>query len=140
MQLVEQQEDAIQDTVCSLLVRNQPIFKVNQVEQAVRNETGLEVKRNQVAKFMKKEMHLGYRQVRTVPVQCNTQRCLVLRQQYALKMLPLLESKKRVINIDESSVPFLDFRHHKWAPRSCKNSIPRRDLAPKVNMIVAIDT
>ena len=29
-------------------------------------------------------------------------RCLVLRQQYALKMLPLLESGRRIINVDES--------------------------------------
>ena len=55
-------------------------------------------------------------------------------------MLPLLASGKRIINIDESSVPFLDFRHHKWGPKCEKNSLSRKDLAQKINMIVAIDT
>ncbi len=39
---------------------------------------------------MKKELGLGYRRVQKVPIQGNSERCLVLRQQYALKMLPLL--------------------------------------------------
>ena len=41
---------------------------------------------------MKKELGLGYRRVQKVPIQGNSERCLVLRQQYALKMLPLLKS------------------------------------------------
>ena len=55
-------------------------------------------------------------------------------------MLPLLASKKRIINIDESSVPFLDFRHHKWGLKGEKNSMSRKDLTQKVNMIAAVDT
>ena len=83
---------------------------------------------------------MSYRKVLHTANLVNTDRSLVLRQKFAQKMLPILASQRRVINIDESSVPCLDFRHHKWAPRSEKNSMAHKDLAPKVNMIVAIDT
>ena len=51
----------------------------------------------------------------------------------------LLEGK-RIINIDESSVPFMDYRRFKWARRGTKNTFARKELTPKVNMIVALDT
>ena len=47
-------------------------------------------------------MGLGFRLAKTVPLQVNLGRSLVLRQQYALKMLPLLEANRRIINVDES--------------------------------------
>ena len=53
-------------------------------------DTGLEVTPTQVKVILKAELGLGYRMAKKIPVQCNTERCLVLRQQYALKMLPLL--------------------------------------------------
>ena len=51
---------------------------------------------------MKDDLGLGYRMSRKVPVQDNSERCLVLRQQYAMRMLPLLKDGKRILNIDES--------------------------------------
>ena len=53
-------------------------------------ETGIKVKLGQVKVILKDELGLGYRMAKKIPVQCNTERCLVLRQQYALAMLPLL--------------------------------------------------
>ena len=55
-------------------------------------------------------------------------------------MLPVLLSGKRVINIDETWLPYLDFQNHKWAPKGELNSMACKDLIPKVNMIVAMDT
>ena len=55
-------------------------------------------------------------------------------------MLPLLLEGKHIINIDESSIPFLDFRRAKWEPRGQKNTISIKDLSAKVNMIAALDT
>ena len=83
---------------------------------------------------------MSYRKIIHTAYLANSDRSLVLRQEFAKLMLPLLASKKRIINIDESSVPFLDFRHHKWHSKAEKNSISRKDLTQKVNMIVAIDT
>jgi hypothetical protein len=55
-------------------------------------------------------------------------------------MLPILLSGKRVINVDETWVPYLDFRNHKWAPKGHCNTVSSKDLVPKVNMIAALDT
>ena len=44
-------------------------------------------------------------------------------------MLPLLLEGKRIINIDESSVPHLDFRRAKWAPKGEKNSISVKEMS-----------
>ena len=64
----------------------------------------MELPRPQICKFMRGQLGLGYRKASGVPVQSNSERCLVLRQQYALRMIQLLQSNKRVINVDESWV------------------------------------
>ena len=44
-----------------------------------------------VRKVLREELHLRYRRTKKVPQQANSQRCKVLRQQYALTLLSLLE-------------------------------------------------
>ena len=61
-------------------------------------------------------MGLGYRLAKTVPIQSNDERCLVLRQQYALRILPLLESGRRIINVDESWLTGTHFIRRIWVP------------------------
>ena len=51
---------------------------------------------------LKQELRLSYRRTRTTPPQANAQRCLVLRQQYALAIMPLLERRSRILNADET--------------------------------------
>ena len=63
----------------------------------------------QVKTIMKDDLGLGYRLTRKVPVQGNSERCLVLRQQYAMNMLPLLRDGKRILNIDESWLNEVNF-------------------------------
>ena len=45
-----------------------------------------------VSHVLRKELGLGYRKLVKVPIQANSERCLVLRQQYALKIFQLLAS------------------------------------------------
>ena len=89
---------------------------------------------------MRKEMHLGYRHIRVQPVQVNTQRCLVLRQQYAFKMLPLLESKRRIINVDESWMNNTRFVRKMWLPSNVASTITDKQVQPRISLLVAIDT
>ena len=49
---------------------------------------------------MKDHMGLAYRMSRKIPALGNSERCLVLRQQYAMVMLELLKNGKRKINAD----------------------------------------
>ena len=59
---------------------------------------------------------------------------------YAKKMLALLDQGARVINIDETWLPHLDFRNKKWRRRGEENSMSSKPLSQRVNMIAALDT
>ena len=111
-----QKRQAIEETVTERLVNNMAIARAQQVQAAVSTRTGLEVSLPLVRKTMRKELGMGYRKAATVPVQANSERCLVLRQQYALRMFPLLESGRRIINVDESWLSQTRFVRRMWAP------------------------
>ena len=51
---------------------------------------------------MKKDLGLLYRRAKPIAIQCNSERCLVLRQQYAKAMIDLIMEKWNVVNVDES--------------------------------------
>ena len=93
-----------------------------------------------VRDVMKNDFGLRYRKVKQIPWRGNSERCLVTRQLYAKKMLSLLDQSKRIINIDETWLPVLDFRRKKWRVPGDTNSVPSKNLSPKVNMIAALDT
>ena len=88
----------------------------------------MEVGRQKVAKSLRKDLHFGYRVVKTVPIQSNNERCLVLRQQYALKLLPLLERGRRIINIDESWLNQTRFLRRMWAPADAKFTVTDKQV------------
>ena len=67
-----------------------------------------------VRKVLRHDLGLRFRKVKTIPYQGNMQRCLVLRQKYALTMIEILLSGKRVLNIDETFLISTDFRRCKW--------------------------
>ena len=52
----------------------------------------------------------------------------------------MLGEGKRIINIDETWLPHLDFRSKKWRQRGERNTISARQLGHRVNMIAALDT
>lgn len=83
---------------------------------------------------------MSYKRIHKTAFHANANSSLVKRLEYAKAMLPILASGRRVINIDESTIPFLDFRNHKWGQIGMKNTRSSKDLAPKVNMIAALDT
>ena len=65
---------------------------------------------------------------------------MVTRMLYAKKMFELLERRSRIINIDETWLPHLDFRNKKWRQRGERNTISTKTLSHRVNMIAAVDT
>ena len=83
---------------------------------------------------------MGYRLAKTVPIQGNSERCLVLRQQYALRLLPLLASKKRIINVDESWINQTRFLRRIWAPSDSSGSVTDKQVSPRISLLVALDT
>ena len=93
-----------------------------------------------VRQVLRKDMHMGYRFAKEVPVQCNTERNLVLRQQYSLRILPLLESGKRIINVDESWLSQTRFLRRTWVPSDSPSTFRAKQVAPRISLLLALDT
>ena len=74
---------------------------------------------------------MRYRVLKRVAYQGNSERCLVMRMLYAKKMFTLLDQGKRIINIDETWLPHLDFRNKKWRARGERIGHP---LFPRVDL------
>ena len=72
-------KDAIEIATKSMLQINRPIVSLGQVQSAVEDQAGLEVPKKMVSAVLRKDLCMGYRLARTVPVQGNLERCLVLR-------------------------------------------------------------
>ena len=68
-------------------------------------------------------MGMSYRKVRKLPVQVNLPRCVILRQQYALEMIALLGSGKRIIQVDETWLNETNFDRSLWQPKNVVKSI-----------------
>ena len=61
-----------------------------QVCQQVKETENVEVSRKMVASVMKKELHLSFLKAKKLNHQANSERALILRQQYGMKMLEML--------------------------------------------------
>ena len=63
-----------------MLERFVPIQKAADVKKQVKLNHEIEVGTNDIRKILKQELGLKYRVAKTVPIQSNDARCLVLRQ------------------------------------------------------------
>ena len=100
----------------NMLERSIPIVNAAKIQTEAKRLHNVELSLPKVRESLKTELGLGYRRAKKVPVQCNSERCLVLRQQYALKMLKLLGGEDRCINIDESWLNETNFTRKMWCP------------------------
>ena len=85
-----------------------------QVKNEVKKSADLDVSLAAVQRVLRRDFDMRYRVLKKVEFQGNSQRCLVTRMLYAKKMFELLEQGARIINIDETWLPHLDFRNKKW--------------------------
>ena len=105
-----------------MLSANKQIVRALQVQKVVERNDGPKVGLELVRDVMKKDLGMGYRRARTVTIQANSERCLVLRQQFALRFLPLMESGRRIINVDESWLNQTRFNRKLWVPADAPGS------------------
>ena len=136
----KQIQEAVKTVVAHMLEMSIPIVKADTVVEAVRRDNGLIVTAQQVRTIMRDQMGLGYRLIKKVPVQGNSERCLVLRQQYAMKMIPLLQEGKHIINIDESWLNETNFTHQMWCPPQTPATISLKPISHRLALIAALDT
>ena len=117
-----------------------PIEKAADIKAKVAAEFEVEVPLKRVCQIFRQEMGLKYKMIKNIAWQGNSERNMVLRQQFAIRMLALLQQGKRIINVDESWLSHTDFRRRKWKAHGMTNSVPRRNVNPRISCIGAVDT
>ena len=130
----------MRDEATAMLSRNRPIWKAAQLQKALGGEQGEHLSNQAVRRVLRRDLRLRYRRVKKIPVQANSERCLVLRQQYALKMLLHLSKGKRVINVDESWISETDFSRRMWCPVTAAATVTERAVIPRLALLAALDT
>ena len=57
---------------------------------------------------------MRYKRVKRIAFQGNIEKNLVLRQRFGMRLLELLQSGKRIINVDETWLVDTQFIRSKW--------------------------
>ena len=79
-----------------------------------------------VAAVMKENMGMRYRRIKQISMKQNSEQNLLLRQQWALIYMGLDNSKKIILNIDESWLDRMDYRRMKWMAYGSTNSVAKK--------------
>ena len=88
---------------------------------------------------MKKDLQLSYLRAKKLNLQANSERALVLRQQYGLKMLALMQKGSRIVNIDETWLNETSFIRRAWGKRDGTGNTILHRVSPRISMISALD-
>ena len=131
---------ATESVASGMLVRDRAIRTSQQVQHEVKAQHQVELSQAVIRSVLRKQLGLGYRMAQRVPIHANTERCLVLRQQYALAMLPLLRSGRRIINVDETWLNESNFTRKVWCYPDAPGTQPLRAMSASLSMIAALDT
>ena len=54
--------------------------------------------------------------------------------------MKLIQTKKRIINIDESWIDSGDYRRRSWQRKGVTNANPVKKVSPRITLIVAVDS
>ena len=128
----------IDSIIDKLVSERQSIWSVKQIKDLVLKEHKQKVS-PALIRFSLKNVHgLSYRKIKRIPFAGNSEQSKVLRSLYAQKMLKVLQSGQRIINIDESWIPAADFRLRRWRRRGMLNTSADKLLSQKVNIITAM--
>ena len=109
--------EEIGEYIFNLNEENHFIDSVEAVQRKLKSERNISVKQKKIANIMKRDLNMSYRKIQTVTVRTNSEKNLVIRQQFALKLIEVLQSGKRVINVDQTWLGMSDFRRMKWSPK-----------------------
>ena len=119
---------------------SQPIRNAQDVIAAVKDSKNLIVSKKLVRETMKKDMGLSFVKAKKLHVNANSPKVMVQRQQYAIKMLELLEQGTRIINIDETWLNETSFIRNVWTDKKGFGNTRLNTVAPRLSMIAALDT
>ena len=116
------------------------IDSVASLKDKLKQEHSIDVKPALVKDVLKRDLRMRYKLVKPISWFENSIKSKILRQQFALAFLEIDLEKKVILNIDETALGHSDFRRRKWRPHRHTNSVAKLAIAPRVSMIVGLDT
>ena len=117
-----QKEDAIERKAGHFLLVERPILKAAELRYDLKLDGVSGITDKLVCTVLKERLGMDYRRIKGVSNTANTHKNMILRQQFAYKMIELLQSGKRIINIDETWLNDTNFVRKKWRKRGTSNS------------------
>ena len=79
----EEKQDKLKEDICKLasdnLAKSRPIWKADIIQKAIEEKHDEKVSISNICKILHTELGLGYRRIRKVAIQANSERCLILR-------------------------------------------------------------
>ena len=106
-----------------MLDLDQSITKAALVKHHCELQYGIKTPPHLVRHVLRRRMGLKYKLCSKLAFKGNTERNLVLRQQFALRMLKLIQQGKRIINVDETWIAGLSFTYRKWKTPGTSNAV-----------------
>lgn len=139
----QDQKKHLQDVVVAetrgLLRQQKIINKASVVKHIVEENYGLLVQDQQICKIFRQQLGLRFKKVHRIAFKGNAEKNLVLRQQFGIRFLELLQSGKRVINVDETWIVDTQFIRSKWQEKGSNHSQAAKKVTPRIAMILAFD-
>jgi len=130
----------VAETVQEMNQLNVFVDSAGSVRKVLADAMDIKVSEQEIREIMKRDLGMRYRKVLPVSIHGNSERNLVLRQQYALRLIRLLKDGKTILNVDETWLGMSDFRRRKWRPPDTTNSVAQLQLVPRVSMITGLDS
>ena len=90
------------------------IDSVQSVKKCLQDTMEVNAPEHEIRHVMRHDLNMKYRKVLPVSIHGNSEKNLVLRQQFARNMINLLKAGKTLLNVDETWLGMTDFRRMKW--------------------------
>ena len=113
---------------------------VKAVQRDLLEQSGIEAKQSVIKGVMVNDLCMSYRKITSIAIFGNSTRNLVCRQRFALKMIEVLTSGKRILNLDQTWLGMMDFRRMKWRVKGSTNSVPQLMMLPRISMFLVLST
>lgn len=135
----EGEQNNIKQLLMSRLDRYEVIDSVKAITASINQEANAQFSETKVKHVMKCQLGMSFKKIKDVSLQENSARSLILRQQFAIRYIEAAMKKKRIINIDQTWLGMEDFRRYKWKHPDYSNSIPKKNISPRISLILALD-
>jgi hypothetical protein len=139
MKCKQEVRERVEIYVTNKINHRSPIESAREVTEALNGPKGGELKTYRVNHILRYDLGLRYKPLLYGAPEANTERCMVLRQQFAIRFLQILKDGKRVYNIDESWIDSMNYTRGHWRPRlyAMKGN---KAVSPRISLIACVGT